>query len=395
MKVAYLDCIAGASGDMLLGALLDAGLPAEVLRAELAKLNIEHEYHVHVSTVSKNGFSATKVDVHAHDTSPERHLRDLLAIVHAASVSDAVKARAARVFTRICEAEAGIHGMSVDAVHLHEVGGVDAILDVVGVLAGFEALGVQRVVVSPLPMGRGFVTGAHGQIPLPAPATLGLLTGVPLVGSPITQELVTPTGAALLVELADAWGVLPDMTLRAVGYGAGTRDLPIPNVLRLILGDAVQGGAWHSETITVLETHLDNDRGETIGHAVRQLMSAGALDVITMPAQMKKDRPAQVVRVLAKPDDADRLEHILFEETSTIGIRRSETRRDALPREIVAIDTRYGPIDVKVSQLPGGGVRATPEYESCRKAAELHGVPLATVTHAAEHAAAHRFNIPH
>jgi pyridinium-3,5-bisthiocarboxylic acid mononucleotide nickel chelatase len=395
VKVAYLDCIAGASGDMLLGALLDAGLPADTLNAELAKLNMAHEFHLHVSKVSKNGFGATKVDVHAHDSAPERHLRDLLAIVNAAQVSDNVKTRATRVFTRICEVEAGIHGMPVHEVHLHEVGGVDAILDVVGVLAGFEALGIERVVVSPLPMGRGFVTGAHGQIPLPAPATLGLLSGVPLVGSPIEQELVTPTGAALLVELADAWGPLPAMTLRGVGYGAGTRDLIIPNVLRLIIGDADVGGAWQSETITVLETHLDNDRGETIGHAVRQLMAAGALDVLTMPAQMKKDRPAHVMRVLARPEDANRLEHILFEETSTIGIRRSDTRRDALPREIVSVDTRYGPIDVKVSQLPGGGVRATPEYESCREAAERHAVPLATVTHAAEHAAAHRFNIPH
>jgi pyridinium-3,5-bisthiocarboxylic acid mononucleotide nickel chelatase len=395
MKVAYLDCIAGASGDMLLGALLDAGLSADVLHAELAKLHIEHEYHVHVSVVSKNGFKATKVDVHAHDGAPERRLADLLAIVNAADVSERVKERASRVFTRICEVEAGIHGMPVDEVHLHEVGGVDAILDVVGVLAGFEALAVERVVVSPLPMGRGFVTGAHGQIPLPAPAALGLLVGVPLVGTEIQKELVTPTGAALLVELADAWGPLPSMTLRAVGYGAGMRDLVIPNVLRLILGDAEAGGAWHSETITVLETHLDNDRGETVGHAVRQLLAAGALDVVTMPAQMKKDRPAQVVRVLAKPEDADQLERILFEETSTLGIRRSETRRDALPREVVSVDTRYGPIDVKVAQLPGGGVRATPEYEACRLAAEQHGVPIATVTHAAEHAAAHRFGIPH
>jgi uncharacterized protein (TIGR00299 family) protein len=394
MKTAYFDCIAGASGDMLLGALIDAGLPAAALESELAKLHI-HDFHLHFSKVSKNGFGATKVDVHAHDHAPERHLREIREIVEKSHVSDKVKERAMRVFTRICEVEGGIHGMSVDEVHLHEVGGVDAIVDVVGVLAGMEMLGIERVVVSPLPMGRGFIKGAHGQIPLPAPATVGLLAGVPVYGSPIEKELVTPTGAALLTELADAWGPLPAMTLRVVGYGAGTRDLVIPNVVRILLGDSSSDGPWLSETITVLETHLDNDRGETIGHASQRLMAEGALDVVSIPAQMKKDRPAQVLKVLAKPEDADRLERILFEETSTLGIRRSDTRRDALHRHSDTVDTRFGTINVKVAHLPNGGLRATPEYEDCRKAAEQHGVSLHAVTHEAEHAAAHKFGIPH
>lgn len=394
MKTAYLDCIAGASGDMLLGALVDAGLPAADLEAELAKLHL-HDFHLHIGKVLKNGFGATKVDVHAHDHAPERRLADLAAIVNASHVSPTVKERALRVFTRICEEEAAIHGMAVDEVHLHEVGGIDAMVDVVGVLAGFERLGIGRVVVSPLPLGRGFVTGAHGQIPLPAPATVGLLKGVPVYGTPITRELVTPTGAALLVELADAWGALPAMTLRSVGYGAGTRDLAIPNVLRLMIGDAVSDGPWQSETITVLETHLDNERGEVLGHAFQRLMAEGALDVVSIPAQMKKDRPAQVVKVLARPEDADRLERVLFEETSTLGIRREDTRRDALHRHFDTVSTRYGEITVKVAHLPGGGLRATPEYEECRKAAEAHGVSLHAVTHEAEHAAAHKFGIPH
>ena len=394
MKTCYIDCIAGASGDMLLGALVDAGLPAATLEAELAKLHID-DFHLHFSKVSKNGFGATKVDVHAHDHAPERHLREIREIVEKSHVSDRVKERAMRVFTRICEVEGGIHGMSVDEVHLHEVGGVDAIVDVVGVLAGFELMEIGRVVVSPLPMGRGFVTGAHGQIPLPAPATIGLLKDVPVYGSSVQKELVTPTGAALLVELADAWGVMPAMTLRGIGYGAGSRDLVIPNVVRILLGDSSADGPWLSETITVLETHLDNDRGETIGHACRRLMAEGALDVVSIPAQMKKDRPAQVLKVLAKPEDADRLEKILFEETSTLGIRRGDTRRDALHREFDTVETRYGAIAVKLARLPGGGLRATPEYEECRKAAEQHGVSLHAVTHEAEHAAAHKFGIPH
>ena len=394
MKTAYFDCIAGASGDMLLGALIDAGLPAAELEAGLAKLQID-DFHLHFSKVSKNGFGATKVDVHAHDHAPERHLREIRDIVEKSHVSDKVKQRAMRVFTRICEVEGGIHGMSVDEVHLHEVGGVDAIVDVVGVLMGVEMMGIERVVVSPLPMGRGFIKGAHGQIPLPAPATVGLLAGVPVYGSPIDKELVTPTGAALLAELADAWGPLPAMTLRTVGYGAGSRDLVIPNVVRILLGDSSSDGPWLSETLTVLETHLDNDRGETIGHASQRLMAEGALDVVSIPAQMKKDRPAQVLKVLARPEDADRLERILFEETSTLGIRRSDTRRDALHRHTDMVDTRFGPISVKVAHLPNGGLRATPEYEDCRKAAEKHGVSLHAVTHEAEHAAAHKFGIPH
>jgi uncharacterized protein (TIGR00299 family) protein len=394
MKTAYIDCIAGASGDMLLGALIDAGLPATTLEAELAKLHL-HDFHLHFSKVSKNGFGATKVDVHAHDHAPERHLREIREIIGKSHVSDTVKERAMHVFTRICEVEGGIHGMPVDEVHLHEVGGVDAIVDVVGVLAGFELLKIERIVVSPLPMGRGFVLGAHGQIPLPAPATIALLKGVPIYGSPIEMELVTPTGAALLVELADAWGPMPSMTLQEIGYGAGTRDLIIPNVLRILLGDSSATTPWLTETITVLETHLDNDRGDTIGHAFQRLMAEGALDVVSFPAQMKKDRPAHVIKVLTKPEDADHLESILFEETSTLGIRRTDTRRDALHRHFDTVDTRYGKITVKVAHLPSGGLRATPEYEDCRKAAEQHGASLHAVTHEAEHAAAHKFGIPH
>jgi pyridinium-3,5-bisthiocarboxylic acid mononucleotide nickel chelatase len=394
MITAYFDCIAGASGDMLLGALIDAGLPFSELEAELAKLHID-DFRLEASKVSKNGFGATKVDVHARDDAPERRLREIREIVENSGVSPKVKQRAMRVFTQICEVEGGIHGMSADEVHLHEVGGVDAIVDVIGVLAGVELMGIEQVVVSPLPMGRGFVTGAHGQIPLPAPATIGLLKGVPIYGSSIEKELVTPTGAALLVELADAWGPLPAMTLRGVGYGAGTRNLVIPNVIRILLGDSAASGPWRTETITELETHLDNDRGETIGHTVQRLMAEGALDVVSIPAQMKKDRPAHVIKVLAKPEDADRLEKILFEETSTLGVRRSDTRRDALPRSFETVETRYGPITVKVAQLPGGGLRVTPEYEDCRKAAQFHETSLQAVTREAEHAAAHHFGIPH
>jgi uncharacterized protein (TIGR00299 family) protein len=394
MKTAYFDCIAGASGDMLLGSLIDAGLPVSSLEEELAKLHLD-DFQLKITKVSKNGFGATKVDVQVRDDAPERRLRDLRKIVEDSDVAPSVQQRALRIFTRICEVEAGIHGMSVDDVHLHEVGGVDAIVDVVGVLAGIERMGIQSIVVSPLPIGRGFVKGAHGQIPLPAPATLALLKGVPVYGSPIEKELVTPTGAAILTEIADSWGSLPAMVFREVGYGAGTRDLVIPNVLRLLIGDSRPNPSWHTETITELETHLDSDSGEIIGHACQRLMSEGALDVVAIPAGMKKGRPAQVVKVLAKPEDADRLEQILFEETTTLGIRRTDTRRDALRRHFDTVETSYGPITVKVAHLPDGGLRATAEYEDCRKAAEEYGAPLPSVIREAEHAAAHKFGIPH
>jgi hypothetical protein len=383
MKTAYLDCFAGASGDMLLGALVDAGLPFEDLRDELDKLNI-FDFKVTSEKVSKNEIAATKVHVFASDDSPERFLRDLREIVEESDLSDSVKQRAIRVFTRICEVEADIHGMSVDSVHLHEVGGIDAIVDVVGVLAGFEMLGIERVVVSPLPMGRGFVKCAHGQIPLPAPATIALLKDIPIYGSPIEKELVTPTGAALLTELAHSWGAMPTMTLKSLGYGAGTRDLVIPNVLRMMIGETAEEAGWQTETIIELETNLDSDTGETIGHTLQKLMEEGALDAVSIPAFMKKGRPAHVLKVMAKPEDADRLERILFEETHTLGIRRTETRRDFLPRRFENVNTPFGSVKVKIATLPDGSERITPEYEDCRKLASQNRVSLSRIIAAVE-----------
>ncbi len=396
MKIAYFDCISGASGNMLLGALLDAGLEPSALEAELAKLGLD-DFRLEIRRVSKNGFAAVHVEVHAHDHSPERKLADLLGVVSRSSLTETVKSRAARVFTRICEVEAAIHGMDVHEVHLHEVGGVDAIVDVAGVLAGCERLGIDRCIVSPLPLGRGFVRGAHGMIPLPAPATVGLLRGVPVTGSAIEGELVTPTGAALLTELADAWGALPSMTLESVGYGAGSKDFAIPNVLRLMVGDASMhiGHGLMSETVTVLETHLDRESGETLGHTLQRLMQEGALDAIAIPGVMKKGRPAQVLKVLAHAAQADHLERVMFEETHTLGVRRCETRRDALPRSMEVVETRFGPISIKLSRLPSGSLRAAPEFADCEQAAARHGVPLPDVIHEAEHAAAHRWGLPH
>ncbi len=394
MKTAYFDCIAGASGDMMLGALVDAGLPAATLEAELSKLRIK-DFHLHVGKVMKNCFAATKVDVHVHDDAPERHLADIRKVVEDSHLSDQVKGTAMRIFTRICEAEAAIHNSTVDKVHLHEVGGVDAIVDVCGTLAGLEALGIEQVVVSPFPVGRGFITGAHGQIPLPAPAALALMKGCPLQGRDIDAELVTPTGAAVLSEIADAFGPIPKMTLENFGYGAGTRDMVIPNVLRVLLGDSTGTSGIITESLTMLETNIDDESPELTGHLTSKLMEAGALDVSAIPAQMKKGRPGVLLQVLAKPAHADGLKHILFHESSTLGVRDTTVQRDSLPRRIETVETPFGRIRVKVAQLPNGQAKVFPEYEDCRAAAEKNSTPLREVYQQVSHHAAHAFHLPH
>lgn len=394
MHTAYFDCIAGASGDMMLGALVDAGLPGDQLEAELSKLRLK-DFHLHIGRVSKNAFSAVKVDVHVHDDTPERHLADIRKVVDDSSLSDHVKETATRIFTRICEAEAAIHDSSVDKVHLHEVGGVDAIVDVCGTLAGLEAMGVEQIQVSPFPLGRGFVTGAHGQIPLPAPAALALMKGCPVVGTPIDAELVTPTGAAVLSEVADGFGPIPPMALKSIGYGAGSNDLEIPNVLRLIVGDAAGSSSLLTETLVQLETNLDDESPELVGHLSQNLMAAGALDVSVIPAQMKKGRPGILLQVLSRPQHADSLEHLLFHESSTLGVRRQEVQRNSLPRRSEVVATKFGKIRVKIASLPGGKSRVTPEYEDCREAAAESGTPIREIYHHVEHEAAHALNLPH
>ena len=394
MRTAYFDCIAGASGDMMLGALVDAGLPAAQLEAELAKLHLK-DFHLHINRVSKNAFSAVKVDVHVHDDAPERHLADIRGVVEGSHLSDRVKETAIRIFTRICEAEAAIHDSTVEKVHLHEVGGVDAIVDVCGTLAGLEALGIEQVRVSPFPLGRGFVTGAHGQIPLPAPAALALMKGCPVTGTRIDAELVTPTGAAVLSEVAAGFGPIPALTLDAIGYGAGSNDHEIPNVLRLIIGEAVGTSGLLTETLVQLETNLDDESPELVGHLAGHLLEAGALDVSVIPAQMKKGRPGVLLQVLAKPQHADALQHLLFHESSTLGVRRQEVQRDSLPRRSESVDTKFGRIRVKIATLPGGQSRVTPEYEDCRQAAAESATPLREIYHHVEHEAAHALHLPH
>ncbi len=384
MKIAYFDCIAGASGDMLLGALLDAGLSLERLQQKLAGLKLGTEFELKAYRVSKNGFAATKLDVIVHEPQHGRHLAEIEALLHQSSLPEHIQAKAIGIFRRLAGVESDIHGQPVEQVHLHELGGVDTMVDVVGTLVGLEELAVERAYASPLPLGRGFVKGAHGQIPLPAPATLALLKDIPVRGSEIEMELVTPTGAALLSTLCVAFGPIPAMTLTGQGYGAGSRDLPIPNVLRLLLGQQPDAGQDAGiETLLLLETNVDDNSAEINGYTMENLFAAGALDVFFTPIQMKKNRPATLISVLCRPADTEALETILFRETSTLGVRRQPVERRCLDRTSETVVTPYGPIRVKVARLPDGDSKRAPEYEDCKQAAQAHHVPLRVVYEAA------------
>ena len=374
MKIAYLDCPAGASGDMFLGALLDVGLPASVLEQTIAALDLPG-CRLEVQPVLKNGIHATQVSVLADEHHPTRRLADILALTERSTLDSQIKSQAQRMFQRLAEVEAKIHNAEIEQVHFHELSGVDTIVDIVGTLVGFQALGVEAVYASPVPLGRGFVKTAHGQLPLPAPATLALLQGVPVVGSEIEHELVTPTGALLLTTLAQSFGPIPTMTLQAIGYGAGRHDLPIPNTLRLLLGEATNTGVT-IETLVMLESNIDNLNPEVYDYLLSRLFAVGALDVTLAGVQMKKNRPGTLLSVLCRAAEVDALQEILFAETTTLGVRRYQVERHALPRQVRTVNTVYGPVRVKFAQRGGGRFTVAPEYEDCRMLAEQSGHTL-------------------
>lgn len=385
MKTLYFDCIAGASGDMILGALIDAGLDAEWLRKELAKLPITG-WKLETKRVDKNGFTATKVDVIVGPQPHARPLPEIERVIRDSTIAEHIKTQALEVVRIIGAEEARIHGMPIEEVHLHEVSGEDAIIDIVGSLLGVDHLGIKRIISSPLPLGRGFIAGAHGQIPLPAPATVGILKGLPIVGSPINAELVTPTGAALIKFLATSFGPLPAIRLDAVGYGAGTWDLVIPNLLRVFIGEG-DTNDFATDTVAVLETNLDNQSAELHGHVMERLLEAGALDVTLTPTQMKKNRPGVTLSVIAKPEDQAAMRNLILTETSSLGVREQLMQRSVLPRDCIRVNTQFGETIVKVSHLPGGAHKYAPEFEECRSLARKANVPLRDVYVAAEAAA--------
>ncbi len=379
--IAYLDCFSGISGDMLLGALIDAGLSLDDLRTDLSQLPLAG-YEVTAERVAKQGIAGTKVRVSTEESHVHRGLADVLDIIASANLPPDVGQAAESAFRRLAEAEAHVHGTSVTEVHFHEVGAVDAIVDIVGAFCGLRRLGVTEVYASALPLGGGWVDSAHGRLPVPAPATVELLKGVPTYGGPVEAELVTPTGAAILTSVCRQFGTMPPMTLHRIGWGAGSLDLPHPNLLRLFLGEGATQP--REQRLVVIETNLDNMNPELFGYLMDRLFAAGALDVFYSPVTMKKSRPATVVSVLSEPALADSLSEIIFRETTTLGIRLVEVRRRCLDREWRVVETDYGPIRVKIGRLGSEILSAAPEYEDCRQAAQSHAVPAKTVYDAAK-----------
>ena len=373
-KILYLDCFSGASGDMMLGALLDAGLPLEELRRALGSLGIESGA-IDAERVDRAGIAATKVRVrapHASHTSHSAHshrtLAEIAGLIDHSGLSDAGKAKAKSLFMRLGQVEASIHQVPVDRVHLHEVGALDSIIDIVGAVHGLEVLGADEIVSSPLNVGGGTVQAAHGAYPVPAPATLRLLEGVPVYSNGRDGELVTPTGALLVTAYATSFGPVPPMTVERIGYGAGDRDPSgRPNVLRVLTGHAASESTV--ERVVVIQCEIDDMNPQIFSVLMDRLYEAGALDVFYVPVQMKKNRPGTLLTIVAPPGRREALSDIVFRESTTLGLRFQEVSRERLDREIVTVETSLGPVRVKVGQRAGVVVNALPEFDDCARLA--------------------------
>lgn len=380
MKLAYFDCFSGISGDMTLGALVHAGVPLDHLRNELKALDVPG-WEIRAENVWKNGMAAIHVRVIAQESHTHRSLSTIETILQKSQLAAPVRDRAAAIFRKLGEAEAAVHDVPIEKIHFHEVGAVDAIVDIVGACIGFTFLGIERFACSPLNVGAGTAKMAHGVLPVPAPATARLLLGKPTYSTGIQKELVTPTGAAIVATLCDTFGPQPAMAVSAIGYGAGATDLEAqPNVLRLMVGDAAATHAGvSSEEIRVIEANLDDLNPQVYGYFLERALAAGALDVFTTPIQMKKNRPGTLLTVLCNPADESKFQDLLFAETTTLGVRSHTTQRRCLPREWETVSTSYGEVRMKLARVNGKVVQISPEYEDCRKLAEAKSVPLQSV----------------
>ena len=388
-RIIYFDCYSGISGDMTLGALLDSGLELKRLQEVLAGLKLKG-YKLEAEKTSRGGITGTRALVRLDSSSPvKRHLPDILGLIAKSELPAAVCKKSSAVFNRLAEAEAAVHGIPVEKVHFHEVGAVDAIVDIVGSVSALFLLEIDRIYCSPLPLGRGEVHSAHGRLPLPAPATLELLAkrNVPIEGRDSDFELVTPTGAAIVTALADTFGPLPAFNIETVGYGAGSIDPGYPNFLRLISGSLHMSDPAYEEEVAVIETNIDDQNPEIFGYLMDKLFTAGALDVYYTPVQMKKNRPAVQLSVLAAPEKAGLLQEIIFYETSTLGFRLTTARKIMRPREVATVETEWGPIRIKYSTMPDRehSMHFAPEYEDCQKIARKSGLPLKEIYRLAEY----------
>lgn len=381
--IAYFDCFAGVSGDMILGALVDAGLDLDALRAGLDGLDLPGEFTLAASTVQKHGISATKVDVDAREGHVHRHLGDILSILEKSNIDSSTAERAGDVFRALAQAEAHVHGTTPEDVHFHEVGAVDAIVDIVGAVIGLDLLGVTDVHASALTVGTGVTRSAHGHIPIPVPAVVAMCKDVPLRRTTIERELVTPTGAALITTLATTIGAPISLTTVATGYGAGTRDLDeVPNLLRLDL--ARPAADTPKDRVAVLEATIDDMSPEAFGYLTERILAEKARDVYLTPVYMKKGRPGTQITILCDETEAERIGQVLLAESTTLGYRRTVADRVILPRREETVDTPYGRVRVKWTEVDGRERRA-PEYEDCARIAREQSIPLLDVYRAAQH----------
>ncbi|HVF92119.1 MAG TPA: nickel pincer cofactor biosynthesis protein LarC [Blastocatellia bacterium] len=385
MRLLYFDCFAGVSGDMIIGAFIDLGLDLDELRCQLASLNLSG-YELSAAPVKRGGIAATKFEVRVDEASqPARRLSDIAAMINDSTISDRSKAGSLRVFERLAEAEARVHASTKGRVHFHEVGAVDSIIDIVGSVIGLELLGVEQVISSPLRVGRGSVTAAHGVLPVPAPGTAELLKGVPVYAGEIDGEFVTPTGAAILTTFSTAFRELPPVSIDRIGYGAGTRDpKDFPNALRLLLCDSSgEKPSDGREGIVVVETNIDDMNPQAFGHVMERAFALGALDLFLTPVQMKKDRPGVLITALCEASKLDAIIGMLLRETTTLGVRYYEAKRRVLDRALETVETGFGPARVKVARDGGRTLHFQPEYEDCLRLAESSGAPLIDVQAAA------------
>jgi uncharacterized protein (TIGR00299 family) protein len=384
MRTLYFDCFAGASGNMILGALIAAGIDMESLKAELQKMEIP-DFDLEVEIVDRSGIASTHVNVRVPTESKHRHLRDIEQIITNSEVSDSVKSRSTAIFRRLADAEAKVHGIAAEKVHFHEVGGMDAIVDVVGACIGFEMLGIEAFSCSKIHLGSGFVEMEHGKFPVPPPAVAELLRGVPVYSTEIEGELITPTGAAIISTLCDSYGTLPEIKVEQTVYGAGTRAYEkFPNSLRILIGETTdEKQSTISEQLILLQTNIDDASPQILGFVMERAFELGANDCWFTPIQMKKNRPATMLSVLCSEEKKHQITELIYRETTSLGVREQPLLRDALTREVVQVNTEYGSIEVKLGILDGKIVNTMPEYDQVQQAARTHSVPFSKVRDAA------------
>jgi len=378
MKIAYFDCFSGISGDMILGALVDAGLDINYLKKEFEKLSLSG-YDVTARKVEKNHIFGTKVEIIVKERQRHRYLKDINGIIDNSELSGEVKKLSKRIFLRLAEAEGKVHNVDINKIHFHEVGAVDSILDVVGTSIGLEKLNIKRVYSSHLPLSRGFIKSSHGVIPLPAPATAELIKGVPVYSMNVDGELVTPTGAAIITTLTDDFGEMPLMKVDKVGYGAGRSDFEQPNLLRIFVGELTDESGYATDITNVIETNIDDMNPECYDYLIQRLFKCGALDVFFTNIWMKKNRPAVKLSVICPLGKTNQLIDIIFNETTTLGVRIYRTQRRKLCIERKRVKTKYGEVNVKIGKLNDEIKTVSPEYEDCKKIAKENDIPLKDV----------------